>query len=115
MCTAAAVPWVIAAISAASTTYGAIQQNQQIQHAKGAQEAQVAEQQKQIEEQKKVGPVAKAVTFEDTTDVERRRRIRALQSGIASTIATSPTGTKGTPTLITPTAGGANLKLKLGV
>ena len=44
----------------------------------------------------------------------RKRRLSALQAGLTSTIATSPTGLGGTPILSAPTAGGSNLKLKLG-
>jgi hypothetical protein len=59
------------------------------------------------------GQNAPGVTGVEGILAKRRRKLTALQSGLLSTIATSPLGLSGGATVSTPTAGG--LKEKLGV
>lgn len=63
-------------------------------------------------DQPRPGGVAPGQTSVDSLQARRRKRLAQLQGGLASTIATGPGGAAGSPSLLSPSAGG--LKLKLG-
>lgn len=63
-------------------------------------------------DQPRPGGPAPGTTSVESLQARRRKRLAALQSGLASTIVTGPGGAAGSPSLLSPSAGG--LKLKLG-
>jgi hypothetical protein len=114
----AAIP-IALALTAAATAYGAVEQNQQIQHAKGAaqanqttMDAQLKEANKQSEDLKKQqADAAKAAqgTQENMAQTLQSQRLRALTSGsqgLQSSILTSPLGASTAPTATKTLLGG---------
>lgn len=63
-------------------------------------------------EQPKPGVLVPGSTSVESLQAKRRKKLSALQAGLASTIATTPSGLLGAPSLSNAAAGG--LKLKLG-
>ena len=104
----------LAITSLAISATSMVEQNQQIQQQKGAQEAAATQQRARQEELAKAGPTPTVETLDNNAEAERQKRIRALRSGMASTIKTSGSGVSDKPLVAAPMAGGTNLKMKLG-
>lgn len=107
----AAIP-ILIAVTAATAVAGAVEQNQQIQHAKGAAQAQKTAMDAQI----KTATDADAATQKQKADVggsTQAAAIAALRAsmtsgtGMGNTILTSPTGTGGAAPTVGKTLLGA--------
>lgn len=101
----AAIPILIAAtaVSAGTAVYGAVQQNQQVQHAKGAAQAQETAMNNQLtlanqkDEQTKTAKASQG----SSTQASALAAIKAAMSassGFGGTLLTSGTGTQAAPT-----------------
>lgn len=97
----AAIPLLVA-VTAASTIYGAVEQNQQVQHAKGAAEAQataLAGQEKKLTDATVETNANKSRTASSTQNAAMAAIKAAMssQGGLGGTILTGPGGSAQTP------------------
>lgn len=97
----AAIPYIALAVTAAGTTYGAVNANQQEQHAKGAAQAQATKEQGLIDTQTKQDQQTQQAKGENASATQKAA-IAALRASMSTkslssgTILTSGQGT-GTP------------------
>lgn len=94
----AAVPIAALVVAAAGTTYGAVESNQQAQHAKGAAQAQATQAQAQIDQQKKADTAtqtAKGANASATqaSAIQALRASLSANSGFGGSLLTSGQGT----------------------
>jgi hypothetical protein len=106
--------WAVAAVTAATTTYSAVSQNQQAQHAKGAAQAM---QTAANAEALKTGPVQKTGATpsgnDQATAAAQARKAAAMRAGIMSTIGPG-LGSIGNTTPNMPAAYATGMKTALG-